>query len=228
MIFIYSLIIVFLMCLVISVYFYIKYDYFLFFPVDYFQSHDYIFAALAFIIFGKIFSQKDLKLTKKDNILICCCLTLIVLIAVVPTSEKAVDNYQYHKAEKILAEEENHFNAAITYGVSSCRENAEYRKTYQIFECEADASRLYYMFVNNTTSEEQHVVVHLSLLDQNNKQVDSFSSTEMTLQPGRIYKVLFDSDVFNRPDWMQHSFRSSKQFEAYQYEIEWVSNDGSG
>lgn len=226
-IFVYSLTIVLLMSFVISFYFYIRYDYSLVFPADYFQPHNYLFAIFALIILGSKFSQKDQespKLTRKDKFLFCCSLVLIILIMVVPTSEKVADNHQYRKAEEVLAEEENNINAAITHDVSSCRENPEYRKTYQAFYCGAEGSRVYYMFAKNTTSETQHVVIHLSLLDQDNEQINSFSSKEMILQPDSTDKVLFDSDVFNQPDWMQHSFYSPKQFAAYQYEIEIISN----
>lgn len=226
-IFVYSLTIVLLMSFVISLYFYIRYDYSLIFPADYFQPHDYLFAVFALIILGSKISQKDQdisKLTQKGKFLFCSSLVLIILIMVVPTSEKIADNHQYRKAEEVLAEGENNINVAITHDVSSCRENPEYRKTYQAFYCEAEGSRVYYMFAKNTTSETQHVVVHLSLLDQDNEQIDSLSSKEMTLQPDNTYKVLFDRDVFNQSDWMQHSFYSTKQFAAYQYEIEIISN----
>src|SRR5699024_5265477 len=206
-------------------YFYIRYDYSLFFPAYYFQSHDYIIAIFALIILGTKFSQQrldDPKSTKQDKILICSSLVLITLMIVVPTSEKIADHYQYQKAEDILTAAESEVDAVITHDVSSCRENPAYRKTYQTFECELEGGRMYYMFAKNTTSEPKHVVIHLSLLDQDNERINSFTSEEITLQPDETYKVLFDGGVYNQPGWMQHSFYSSKQFAAYKYEVELI------
>src|SRR5699024_4481913 len=71
---IYSLTIVLVLIILISVYFYIRYDYSLIFPADYYQPHNYLFVLLALFIFGSIFKQKgldDSKLTLKDKALLC-------------------------------------------------------------------------------------------------------------------------------------------------------------
>src|SRR5699024_7710689 len=119
--FVYSLTIVFFVSFLVSFYFYLKYDYSLFFPAYYFQSHDYLFVVFALIILGTKFSQQglnSLNTTKRDKLLISISLVLITLMIAVPTSEKIADHYQYRKAEEILTTDENDIDAVITHDVS--------------------------------------------------------------------------------------------------------------
>src|SRR5699024_10176657 len=115
-------------------------------------------------------------------------------------SEKIADVYHYYQAEKILNGEED-IEVALTNDVSSCRENTEYRKDYQLFECEWEGSRVYYAFAKNTLHEAKQVTVHLELLGQNQEAIYTIASKEMNLQPNEVTKVVFDTGIFDQPTW---------------------------
>src|SRR5699024_2331182 len=150
---VYSLTSLLLVSIVVSIYFFMLHDYSLLFPANYFQPHNYLFAVFALLILVNIYSKQGSDISafnQKNKLLLCCSLIMLVLLMVVPTSEKIADYYHRSQASEMLGMDDEMIDTAITHDVSSCRENPEYRKTYQIFDCEIEGSRVYYMYAKNT------------------------------------------------------------------------------
>lgn len=217
-----------LLSLFISIVFFLMYDYSLIFPFDYYQPHNYLFLAFAIILFISIYGRKGMDVTtirQRDKVTLNITLFyMIMLLIFIPTYEKVFDRFQYIKASYSFEETEQGIDVNITNDMTSCREFAPYRKSYQTFECVMGKSRDYFVFAKNNSSKVKEVIIRLELYTSNKELVKTLKSEKLTFHPNEVQKLVFDHEALRQPNWMQYSFQIDETFQTYRIYIEPVES----